>query len=155
MTDENENARLADLKEDFKDTKLYVKELTKSMSLVEKSIIRSEAAQEKILDILINNKIVLEDSSRRLIATEILANNLKTATNGLKTKTNELSKDIETVDTKITERLDAMNTEITTIKELPYKNYVRMKWIFYTSMAGGAYAAATILWNKVLRGLFE
>lgn len=155
MTDENENIRYTDLKEDFKETKRDVKELTKSMSLVEKSIIRSEAAQEKILDILMNNKIVLDDNSRRLIATEALANNLKTATNGLKTKTNELSKDIETVDTKITERLDAMNIEITTIKELPYKNYVRMKWIFYTSMVGGAYAVATILWDKVIKKFFQ
>jgi len=129
--------RYSDLKEDFKETKKDVKDLSKSLTLIEKSIIRSESAQEKILDILANNKTVLDDNSRRLMITENLTYNLKTVTGELKEN-----------DVTLAERMDAMNIELTTIKEIPYKNYVRMKWIFYTTMAGSAWA----LYEKLLKG---
>jgi len=144
MADDSVNIRIVDLKEDFKETKADVKELSKSMILIEKSIIRSEAAQEKMLTILANNKIILDDNAKKLLATENLTINLKSTTDDLKTTTTELA-----------ERMDAMNLEITTIKELPYKNYIRMKWIFITTMAGSAYALLSILWDKVLKRLID
>jgi len=115
--------RYTDLKEDFKETKKDVKELSKSITTIEKSMITSEATQKAILVILTTNK-------ENLII---------------------LTKDIETKDIKYTERMDAITEEINTIKELPYKNYVRMKWIFYTTMAGSAWA----IYEKVLKGFIE
>jgi len=150
-----DNERYTDLKEDFKETKKDVKELSRSIVLIEKSIITSEAIQKSILVILTANKTTLDDNARRLIATEDLTLNLKNATQNLKTTTKELTKDVEANDLKYTERMDAMSAEIKVIKELPYKNYIRVKWIFYTSMIGGAGAALTILWEKVLKGFFK
>lgn len=121
-----DHERYIDLKDDFKETKKDVKDLSKSITLIEKSIITSEAIQKSILVILTANKETLVT----------------------------LTKEVEANDIKYTERMDLIDNEIKVIKELPYKNYIRVKWIFYTTMISGAGVIFTLLWEKVLRGLF-
>ena len=122
-----DNERYIDLKEDFKETKKDVKDLSKSITLIEKSIITSESIQKSILAILTTNKETLVI----------------------------LTKDIEAKDIKYTERMDAMSEEIKIIKELPYKNYIRVKWIFYTTIASAIGVSVTLLWDKALKGFFK
>jgi len=157
-----DNERYADLKEDFKETKQDfketkhdVKKLAESITLIEKSIITSEAIQKSILVILTANKITLDDNARRLTVTENLTLNLKNATQNIKITTNELTKEVESNDIKYIARMDAMSEEIKIIKELPYKNYIRVKWIFYTTMISGVGVIFTLLWEKVFKGFFK
>lgn len=122
-----DNERYADLKEDFKETKKDVKDLSKSIVVIEKSMISSEGIQKSILIILTDNKETLT----------------------------KLTKDVEAKDLKYTERMDKMADEIKTVKELPYKNAMRVKWIFYATMVSGAAVTATLLWEKLLKGIFK
>lgn len=122
-----DNERYVDLKEDFKETKKDVKDLSKSVVVIEKSMIASEATQKSILIILTDNKETLV----------------------------RLTKDVEAKDLKYTQRMNAMDAEIKTIKELPYKNAMRVKWIFYATIVSAIGVTVTLLWDKVLKGLFK
>lgn len=122
-----DNERYKDLKDDFKETKNDVKDLTKSIVLIEKSMISSESIQKSILIILTDNKETLKS----------------------------IVKKVDDNDTKYCERMDDMESEIKNIKELPYKNAMRVKWIFYATIFSAVGVTVTLLWEKVLKGLFK
>jgi len=122
-----DNERYMDLKEDFKETKKDVKELSKSVVSIEKSIITSESIQKSILIILTDNKETLKVMAKKVDDNDI--NNNK--------------------------RMDEMSDEIKVIRELPYKNAMRVKWIFYTTIISGIGVATTLLWDRVFKYIFK
>ena len=123
------NVRITRLEEDGKDMRADLKELNKSVTNIEKSIIQSTATQEKILMMISDNKVTLEESVRRSIKTENLALNLVTVTDGL-------VKDLE-----------AVTLKVIAIEEKPSKNYEKLKWVLISFIVSNLFGLMGIIYK--------
>jgi len=128
--DKSIEVRLTRAEQDIVELKCDVKESCRSMTLVEKSNIRTEDNVEKILETLVDlkaatveNKLSLDENLKRTTATENLALNLKTDT-------------------------DTLKKDVKVIKEKPAKDYDTLKWIIIGILVSNVVG---IVWSMLIK----
>ena len=136
--DNSVELRLSRLEDDVKGLKCDDKEQCKITNNVEKSIIKSEGVQEKIFSMLTyvskditENKITLEENSKRSIATENLALNLKSEALSLRTEVEKLSE------------------KIAEIEEAPKKNNEKLKWLLITFILSNIVGVISLIYKAI------